>query len=594
MERYVALYLRIKRFIYFVDMVIGVSLSKYKDLHIGVIISKNLRIVPRAKHIEVCLAPIPEFGFLATPKELCQDLKSMRRDVSRHIEPISFESPIRDVARFFTYEIISRIGFPSAKVEMIEPDRFEVMLRRAISTIISSSCDTSNADPSYVLYVDGGIKIYPAVKIGKSVATLVPMVISEEIAEKILSATFFFDLERALRQQLLNMDLIHVLHILHRPASTSSLERVLRERPLPREELEKLLQVFNIARKLSQIKEWFKHTIEINRGISTIVDALKSITSVVLFGRCSLIKYISSKICSLLDLLDFDLYKGYLTPKTIEGIEAVAKMLKDIGIEVRKPKKIRNLETALRTTMEMIMNFASFLTKLFKNGYFIATKNSIGERVVLRFLTALSNLADSGLPINPNDLKYSVIIVAPESIYVEVSTSPINFIDAVIDYRNGVADIVCTGKAYRQYIASLIQRLIHPKEVREVKDRIVIEFEPSPENVEKLCAALATMMSFDARWEEISLEAQNAAEKLINENPEKALEIISREIGVSLDELKRYAKKIALIMSSATLEEYEKWFKNEVVETSISVSRELETLSNILSKYLSKVRQGSR
>jgi len=275
--------------------------------------------------------------------------------------------------------------------------------------------------------------------------------------------------------------------------------------------------------------EIFHRLSDIAKWSDRVLDALQSIrkrieeSEVASYVPKNLIECIEM-LRKLFEAIKRDAEHGVPAPsaETVELMRRVDKAFRNAGlggVAWGNVSQWCNLVNSATAAYHKVLDVLSTLNR----GYIVLTSNPYATRWARAFLETLNLMIeksrrDASFVVAGEDVAHSMIGISDEEVWMRLGTAPGHA--ARIDLARGVLKYFDTDEDVKNVLLKLIERFVPIKSYSMDENTLIVEFEPTPENVEKLCAILPLAISMDFRLRDVSAlatECYSKAEEKLRE-----------------------------------------------------------------------------
>jgi len=293
--------------------------------------------------------------------------------------------------------------------------------------------------------------------------------------------------------------------------------------------------------------------------IENVLESLEELKSL---NVPEYIKTLAKRLAELLIAIENDVKNGVLTPATWAA-------LRNLDYEFRKVFG-KGFYWAVRESFASLINSVTSayhrileaVQKLQKQRYMILTNNPHAEEWVKHFFYALSTLINSGLYVSSNDLKPTSITVTDDEIIMRLGSSPGHACH--VNYKKGVLEYYDTDEDVKEIMLELIKHFVPIRHYEINKEMLKVEFEPIPDNINKIVSVMPFAISMDFR---ISLSPKNVFDlvsHLLKEGKtSEAEDLMVKVTGIPKEEIKKMILFVKKLNENIREDAFYEWSKEE-------------------------------
>lgn len=308
-----------------------------------------------------------------------------------------------------------------------------------------------------------------------------------------------------------------------------------------------------IPQSLDRVVSWARGVLETLRQVEeepTITEPVKAI---------------ARELENLFRALLSDAKAGVLSPATTAALKRVDEEFRSLLGTGVLWGPVTSWSSAVNSATAAYHRFLEAVQRLAGSRALILTRNPWAKRWAEAFLSTLNEMLASDLFVADEDLEPIAITVTDKEVVCRLGSAEGHA--AHVDIERGVLEYYDTDDDVKKAMLSILRRLVPVRRAVDEGEKLVVWFDPTPENIEGVVAALPLAISMDYRLQELEAEVEREFNTMLAQvtrllergESEKALEEAARVFGVERRVIEGLAEAIRRALASATPEEFHRW-----------------------------------
>jgi len=277
------------------------------------------------------------------------------------------------------------------------------------------------------------------------------------------------------------------------------------------------------------------------------------------------VRRLAGELENLFRSLMSDARAGVLSQATVAALKRVDEVFREITGSGALWGPVTSWSSAVNSATSAFHRLLESLQRLAGSRALVLTKNPYAERWVKVFFSTIDEMLRRDLYVAEEDLEPTSITVTDREVTCRLGSAAGHA--AHIDIERGVLEYYDADEDVKDAVLKLLKRFVPVKRFSIDPEKLVVEFDPTPENIERVVAVLPLAISMDYRMQELENKTVDTirvrlcmVQALASEGRyEDALKEAEARLGIPRERLDSLVDNIIRSFSKVTQEDFHRW-----------------------------------